>query len=356
VRNEKWETRSVEEAGSCAGPLNSLPHRVFLGQYPTRIRPLPHLGARLAGPSLYVKQDDETGSILSGNKVRKLEFLLAEAQEKGSDLVVTCGAVASNHCRATAAAARRLGIDSLLFLRGEDPGARDGNLLLDAMLGAELRFITPEAYARRGDIMAAAADDARARGRRPYVIPEGGSNARGALGYVACVDEIAAQSDPDEPFPWDHLVAAVGSGGTLAGLLMGVKRRGLPLTVWGVNVCDSAAYFTARVLEIAGEFAAQFPGLAVTFPPLTEADVRILEGYQEPGYGRATPETMELVRETARTEGLFLDPVYTGKAMHGLVTEARRGRFGSDGRVLFLHTGGIFSLFPFRAELLRPAG
>jgi D-cysteine desulfhydrase len=128
--------------------------RVLLGQYPTRIRPLPHLGARLGGPSLFVKHDDETGSVLSGNKVRKLEFLLADAQEQECDLVVTCGAVASNHCRATAAAARRLGMDSLLFLRGADPGARDGNLLLDAMLGAELRFITPEAYARRGLIMA----------------------------------------------------------------------------------------------------------------------------------------------------------------------------------------------------------
>jgi D-cysteine desulfhydrase len=336
--------------------LSSLPARVVLGRYPTCIRPLPHLGARLGGPSLFVKHDDETGSVLSGNKVRKLEFLLAEALEQGCDFVVTCGAVASNHCRAAAAAARRLGMDSLLFLRGEDPGARDGNLLLDVMLGAELRFITPEAYARRSVIMAEAADEARARGRRPYVIPEGGSNARGALGYVACIDEIAAQADPGEPFPWDHLVVAVGSGGTLAGMLMGVKRRGLPLTVWGVNVCDSTAYFTARVLEIAGEFAREFPALAATFAPLTADEVLILDGYKEPGYGKATPEVMELVREAARTEGLFLDPVYTGKAMHGLITEAHRGRFGPRGRVLFLHTGGIFSLFPFRDTLATPAG
>jgi D-cysteine desulfhydrase len=332
------------------------PSRILLGQYPTRIRPLPHFEARLGGPSLFVKHDDETGSVLSGNKVRKLEFLLAEAQEQRCDLVVTCGAVASNHCRATAAAARRLGIDSLLFLRGEDPGARDGNLLLDAMVGSELRFITPEAYARRGEIMAAAADEARAAGRRPYVIPEGGSNACGALGYVACADEIAAQADRGTPFPWDHLVVAVGSGGTLAGLLMGVRRLGLPLTVWGINVCDSAEYFTARVLEITAEFHARFPPLAETFPPIAAEDVRILDGYKEPGYGKATPEVMELVREAARTEGLFLDPVYTGKAMHGLITEAKRGRFGSQGRVLFLHTGGIFSLFPFREELRGTTG
>lgn len=333
---------------------NSLPSRVLLGQYPTRIRPLPHLGARLGGPSLFVKHDDETGSVLSGNKVRKLEFLLGDALERGCDLVVTCGAVASNHCRATAAAARRLGMDSLLFLRGEDPGTRDGNLFLDVMLGAELRFITPEAYASRGRIMAEAADEARARGRRPYVIPEGGSNARGALGYLACIDEIAAQADPGEPFPWNHLVTAVGSGGTLAGLLMGVKRRRLPLTVWGVNVCDSEAYFTARVLEIADEFAREFPALAATSAPLTAGEVLILDGYKGPGYGEATQEVMELVREAARSEGLFLDPVYTGKAMHGLATEARRGRFGPRGRVLFLHTGGIFSLFPFRDELVSP--
>jgi D-cysteine desulfhydrase len=332
--------------------LRSLPSRVLLGQYPTRVRPLPHLGDRLGGPALFVKHDDETGSVLSGNKVRKLEFLLAEAQEQRCDLVVTCGAVASNHCRATAAAARRLGMDSLLFLRGEDPGTRDGNLLLDAMLGSRLRFITPEAYARRSEIMATAADEARVAGRRPYVIPEGGSNARGALGYLACIDEIIAQADPGEPFPWDHVVAAVGSGGTLAGMLLGVKRRGLPLTVWGVNVCDSAAHFVARVLEIAAEFSVQFPRLAATFSPIAAKDVRILDGYTEPGYGKATPEVMELVRSAARTEGLFLDPVYTGKAMLGLITEAQRGRFGSVGRVLFLHTGGIFSLFPFREELL----
>ncbi len=334
--------------------MSPLPPRVPLGQFPTRIRPLPYLAARLGGPSLFVKQDDETGSVLSGNKVRKLEFLLAEAQAQGCDLVVTCGAVASNHCRATAAAARRLGIDTRLYLRGEDPGGRDGNLLLDAMLGAELRFITPEEYARRGEIMTVAAEEARALGRRPYVIPEGGSNACGALGYVACIDEIAAQADPGAPFPWDHLVTAVGSGGTLAGLLLGVRRRGLPLTVWGVNVCDSAAYFTARVQEIAAEFEERYPALASAGARIGDEDVRILEGYHQPGYGRCTPEVMELIRAAARREGLFLDPVYTGKAMRGLIAEAQNGRFGRASRVLFLHTGGIFSLFPFREELAAP--
>lgn len=358
MRSEDWGqglTGDQEVRASLQAP-DSLPSRVPLGQYPTRIRPLPRLGARLGGPSLFVKHDDETGSVLSGNKVRKLEFLLAEAQGQGCDVVITCGAVASNHCRATAVAARRLGMDSLLLLRGEDPGTRDGNLLLDAMVGSQLRFITPETYARRGEVMAAAADEARAAGHRPYVIPEGGSDACGALGYLACIDEIAAQADAGRPFPWDHLVTAVGSGGTLAGLLMGVKRRGLPLIVWGVNVCDSAEYFTARVLEIAAEFAGRFPRLAAGFPPIAAEDVRILDGYKEPGYGRATPEVMELVRSAARTEGLFLDPVYTGKAMHGLITESQRGRFGSGGRVLFLHTGGIFSLFPFREELLGTVG
>jgi D-cysteine desulfhydrase len=303
-----------------------------------------------------VKQDDETGSVLSGNKVRKLDYLFGEARDQGADLVITCGAVASNHCRATAAAARRLGLDSILYLRGADPGTRDGNLMVDAMVGAELRFITPAEYARRGEIMAAAAAEARAAGRRPYVIPEGGSNACGALGYLACIEEIIAQSDPGAPFPFDHLVVAVGSGGTLAGLIMGVKRRGIPLVTWGVNVCDSAAYFTGRVLEIAAEFRERYPEIAASFAPVTADDVRILEGYKEPGYGQAAPEVMALIREAARTEGLFLDPVYTGKAMHGLITEARRGRFGERGRVLFLHTGGIFSLFPFREQLVGLEG
>ena len=321
------------------------PARLSLANLPTRVQPLDRV--LTGGPPLFVKRDDETGSDLTGNKVRKLEYLLAEAEEEGADVIVTCGGVQSNHCRATAIAARRLGIDSLLFLRGEEPPECDGNLLLDAMVGAELRFITPEAYARRRAVMSEAADQLRAAGRRPYVIPEGGSNALGSFGYVSLFEELRAQAGP---WPWRHLVCAVGSGGTLAGLLIGRALTGVDLEIWGVNVCDSAAYFQARVLEIEREFRDRF--LAPNVGPLFDTEaIRILEGYKGPAYAVPFAEELETIRLVARREGLLLDPVYTGKAFHGLLQEAKRGRFGSDG-VLFLHTGGAFSLFPYRHELL----
>jgi D-cysteine desulfhydrase len=358
-----------------------IPRRISLGSFPTRIQFLrrwteavadqssstaTHL--RSSGPRLYVKRDDETGADLSGNKVRKLEFLLADALARRADLIVTCGGVQSNHCRATAIAARRLGMDSLLFLRGTDPGERDGNLLLAALVGAELRFITPEEYARRGELMAVAAAEAGAHGRRPYVIPEGGSNALGSFGYLTLIDELIAQGSPEEgaeeatrepgSFPWDHIVCATGSGGTLAGLLLGVKLHGLPCKVWGVNVCDNARYFEERALAIAEEFRGAYlsgatePDGVPSAPLLERSEVRILEGYKGPGYALPYPAMLDLVREVARRDGLFLDPVYTGKAFYGLLQEARRGRFPPGDRVLFLHTGGIFSLFPYRGVLV----
>lgn len=350
------------------------PPRVALANLPTRIQPLERLSAELGGIRLFAKRDDETGTDLSGNKVRKLEFLLAEARREDADLILTCGGIQSNHCRATALAARRLGMDSLLFLRGEEPAFRDGNLFLDSLIGAEIRFITPEVYADRRRVLAREADRQRAAGRRPYVIPEGGSNALGSLGYVAMLTELWQQGLPIEdgaagppdpaavdakdevsPFPWQDIVCAVGSGGTLAGLICGARLLGLDTRIWGVNVCDDAAYFQDRVLEIAAELETRWraemapgePG-----PPLTREEIRILEGYRGPAYAKTFPEEVALLREVARKDGLLLDPVYTGKAFYGLLAEARRGRFGASGNVLFLHTGGIFSLFAYRDELL----
>lgn len=335
------------------------PRRISLANLPTRIHPLSRLSAALGGPEIWVKRDDETGSDLTGNKVRKLEFLLAEAEDQQADLIITCGGVQSNHCRATAIAARRLGMDSLLFLRGEDPGTRDGNLLLDALVGADLRFITPEQYAARAVLMAAAAGELRAAGRRPYVIPEGGSNALGSYGYVILFEELASQSAGGRP-EWDHIVCATGSGGTLAGLALGAKLAGrgaegssIPARaqVHGVNVCDSALYFRARAVEIAEEFRKRFlPESAAS--PLAADEVSVIEGYKGPAYAVPYPEELALIREVGRTEGLLLDPVYTGKAFHGLVEEIKRGRFARGERVLFIHTGGAFSLFPYRRDLV----
>lgn len=307
-----------------------------LAQRPTPVHPLPRLGAAL-GIDLWVKRDDLTGSGLGGNKVRKLEYLLAHAVAAGADCVLTTGGIQSNHARATAVAARRLGLTPHLLLRGaRSPGAT-GNLLLDDLLGADIRWCTPAEYADRDTILAAWADALRAAGRRPYVIPEGGSNGLGALGYVAAAAELTAQ----DPRPFDGIVVAVGSGGTLAGLALG----GLAGPVRGVAVCDDAPTFTARVRAIAAD--ARTLGASVLPEPGPDT-WQVVEGWQGPGYAIATPEIRDTIRLVARTEGLLLDPVYTGKAMHALVSEARAGRW--RGRWLFWHTGGVFGLFGRGAE------
>jgi D-cysteine desulfhydrase len=321
------------------------PARVSLGAFPTRVERIERLALRASPTPVWVKRDDQTGSDLSGNKVRKLEFLLAEALEQRADVVLTCGGVQSNHCRATAVAARRLGLDSVLFLRGEEPETAEGNVLLDRLVGARLVFITPEDYARRNELMAGEADRLRTAGRRPYEIPEGGSNALGAWGYVTMLEELRGQGFGDRKC---HLFCATGSAGTLAGLHIGRKLLDLPLEIRGVAVCDNEAYFRARTLQIVEDFASRF-GLSVA---LAAEEIRVIEGYRGPGYAKTYPRMLELVREAARVEGLLFDPVYTGKAFLAMVDHLREGAVPPDEEAMFLHTGGIFSLFAYAAELV----
>lgn len=362
-----------------------LPPRLDLARLPTRIQPLPRLSDALP-VDLFVKRDDETGSDLSGNKIRKLDFLLAEAMRERADCVLTCGGVQSNHARATAAAARRLGLDAILFLRtcdGRPPENRDGNLLLDVLVGSEVRFVTPEAYADRDSLLREEANRLRDAGRRPYVVPEGGSNALGACGYLEAFDEISRQgvesleppgADPDAGvecgLAWDHIVCATGSGGTVAGLLLGARRANASVRIWGVPVVDNGAIFAERVRGIVREFEARFGQIDSSRRQLElEPTLQFLDGYEGPAYAVPFPEELDLIRQTAREDGLLLDPVYTGKAFYGLLEEARRGRFelartatSAEGsqrrkpRVLFLHTGGIFSLFAYRDDLLAAGG
>ncbi|MBW1877954.1 MAG: D-cysteine desulfhydrase family protein [Deltaproteobacteria bacterium] len=300
--------------------------RLELARLPTPIQYLERLSSWL-GAEVYVKRDDLTGLGLSGNKVRKLELLLAEAVDHGAEVVVTCGGIQSNHCRATAVAARQLGLQPVLLLRGERSGAPDGNLLLDDLLGAEVHTCDDATYRdHREEVMTELA-----RGRPAYVIPEGGSNGLGAMGYVLASEEAAAQVA--ERF--DRVVVAVGSGGTLAGLAMGSDLG----PVRGIAVCDDALTFTTRVRAIASE--AERLG-ARALPP-SGRRWRVVEGYQGPAYAVAEPPVWEVIRKVAHLEGLILDPVYTGKAVHALVEEVRAGRWG--GRILFWHTGGAFGLF-----------
>ena len=307
------------------------PARVELARLPTPIQPLDRLSDRWGGPRIFVKRDDLTGAALSGNKIRKLEFCLGEAMALGATKVLTCGGVQSNHCRATAVACARLGIACVLYLRTEGDGPEpDGNHLLDVLVGAEVRFVTPEEYRELGHT-----DEG-------YWIPEGASNEVGLWGYLEACRELRERR-------FDALVHAIGSGGTTAGLVAGAAEHGLETPLVGVAVCDDAAYFYEKIESILRAARVRWPKLR-TPPPVREA-VEILDGFQGRGYALSRPEEWALLREVAASEGLILDPVYTVKAMMGLRQAIRDGRFTKGQEVLFLHTGGQPALFAYEREL-----
>jgi D-cysteine desulfhydrase len=321
------------------------PHRLELARTPTPLEPLKRLSAE-HGVQLYVKRDDLTGAATSGNKIRKLEFLMAEALQQGCDTVITAGGVQSNHCRATAVVAARLGLRSCLLLRVPDPKSPPplaGNLLLDRLVGADVRFITAEEYRRRAQVFVNVANELQAAGHKCYIIPEGGSNPLGAWGYVRCAEELADQLPPGHV----TLVYAAGSGGTGAGLIMGCKLLDLPCRVVGVNVCEDRDYFVRAISEIVEQARSAY-GLKF---PFGRDEVEIIDGYVGRGYAQSRPEELAFIRDVARAEGLILDPVYTGKALYGLTQELRRRRDSLGQRVIFVHTGGIFGLFDRTAEL-----
>jgi D-cysteine desulfhydrase len=325
------------------------PPRVALAHCPTRGH---WLRQRWGGVPVWMKRDDQTGGELSGNKIRKLEYLLAEAVQQGATYALTCGGEQSNHARATALAAARVGLKSVLVLRTQDPAApppATGNILLDQLSGAQLRWISYPQWRDRDAILAEEADKLRARGERPYVIPEGGSNALGTWGYVRAAHELAHDLDLAElPRP-ATVIYACGSGGTGAGLVLGAKLAGFAargLAVAGVNVCDDRAYFVDKIGEICAAVEARWSvGAGVT-----AADIDIVDGHVGNGYAKSRPEELATLREVARREGVVLDPVYSGKAFHGMVSELARdpARFGKA--ICFVHTGGLFGLLGLGAE------
>jgi len=325
-----------------------LPPRLNLAQRPTPLQPLERLSARLGGPTIWVKRDDLTGSVLSGNKVRKLEFTLAQAQAERCDTIITCGGLQSNHCRATALLCAQLGFHCILVLRGETDAPFDGNLLLDWLAGAEIRHFPVARYQHHlPELLAQAVTDCRARGQRPFVIPTGASDGIGVWGYIAACEElrddfIGAGISPR------HIICASGSGGTQAGLTAGVTLHGIEATVWGVAVCDDAAYFQRKVRSDLEDWQKRYQ----TTLDLDSLNVRVLESYIGPGYAKASAEVFETIGEAARLEGLVLDPVYTGKAFHGLLKELQAGRFDDSNDIVFIHTGGVFGLFPQRDQFI----
>lgn len=321
--------------------LDSFP-RVPLAHLPTPLERAPRLGVAFALPHLWFKRDDCTGLAMGGNKARKLEFLLAEALAQGADTVLTTGGVQSNHARMTAAAACRLGMRAILCLADAAPPVAQGNLLLDRLFGAEVRFWPDLSLAEMNARMEAAAAELRNQGRRPYIIPVGGSTATGALGYVRAVEELARQA-ADQGLKIHAMVAATGSTGTLAGLLIGT-RQFLPETrVYGITVSPPAEAGKRRCARIIGEAGAL---LGLDWRP-APAEIPIFDDWLGEGYGVPTPEGMEAIHRAARTEGYLMDPVYTGKALAGVRGLAARGDLRPEETVVFWHTGGAPALFAF---------
>lgn len=322
----------------------NLPNRINLANLPTKIERLERLSKQLGGPSIFIKRDDQTGSEISGNKVRKLEFSVKEAIDKGCDTLITCGGIQSNHARATAAVAAKLGMKSVLVLRSNEKVGADGNHFLDLVLGADVRFITSEEYKNsRLEIMEQIKRDMEIKGYKPYVIPEGASNGIGGFGYLKAMEEIISQ-EKEMGLHFDMIVSAVGSGGTYAGMFLGNKILKNDAHIYGVNVCDNREYFKNRIEEILFE-SMNYMNTKINF---SKDEINIIDGYVGKGYALSRPEELEFIHNLAKLEGVILDPVYTGKAMYGLTQEIQKGNFNNYKNILFIHTGGLFGLFPQR--------
>ena len=321
--------------------------RVRLAHLPTPLEPLPRLSEAL-GVELWIKRDDCTGLAGGGNKTRKLEFLLGQAMVEGADTLVTQGAVQSNHVRQTAAAAAAHGLNCEIILE-ERTGSRaedyvwNGNVLMDRLFGATIRRV-PGGSDMVAELETTAAD-VRKRGGKPYVIPGGGSNAIGALGYVDCAREIVVQAD-ELDMPIDRIVTATGSAGTHAGLVAGMAVMGADIPVLGIGVRAPREKQEANVLKLARETAALLGHPDAVTDDMVVADC----DYVGEGYGLVDQAVIDALVLAARTDAIVLDPVYTGKAMKGLIALARAGRFENE-TVVFLHTGGAQGLFGYGSEI-----
>lgn len=308
--------------------------RLNFAHLPTPIEELPRLSDHLAGPRILIKRDDQTGLAFGGNKTRKLEFLVAEARDQGAQTLISGGALQSNHCRQTAAAAARFGLDCILVLSGEMPEHASANLILDQLFGAEIVTVADRAY--RDQILQETFDKAVVAGRKPYLVPYGGSSPTGALGYAFAVEEFMQQN-----IHADWFVFGTSSGGTHAGLVLGQRVFGYQGNVLGISIDESEEWLQTHVSKIASD-ASEKLGERIEFTP---ADVLANANYCEAGYGVLTDAEREAVHLFAKYEGLLLDPVYTGRAAAGMIDLIRKGFFKKDETVLFWHTGGQPALF-----------
>lgn len=326
--------------------MNILPvGKITLANLPTKIEKLAKTSKKY-GKNVFIKRDDQTGTEFSGNKIRKLEYAIAEAKRQGCTTLVTCGGIQSNHCRATAAAAITQGMDCVLVLAADEKTPADGNLLLDYLFGADVRFVSSKQYAERDTIMHTICDELAAAGKKGYIIPMGASNGIGTFGYYEALHEITAQ-EQELGIIFDTIVCTVGSGGTYAGLCLSNKENGCGKTIAGITISESADFFVNEITAISKEFYAYWGKTASLLP----SDIYIIDGYAGKGYAVSSGYELEFIRSFAAEEAVVLDPVYTGKAMYGLCRELEKGsRFAQAQNILFIHTGGLFGLFPKSGE------
>ena len=313
------------------------PQKEKFGIYPTPILPINNFFKDSSKYNFWIKRDDLTGLELSGNKVRKLDYIFADAKLKNSNHIITCGGIQSNHCRTTAFIAAKKNYDCTLFLKGQVPRIKTGNFLLNSILNTTIKNVTNEEYQFIDERMMQYAKDL---GDSAYIIPEGGSNEIGVWGYVECFYEILKQIK-QQNLEIDIIVVPTGSGGTHAGLLIGKYLSNSNIDIVSINVCDSSEFFVNKIKNISDKFSSVY-----NIPlNIAKKSIQIVDGFVGEGYGLVTKKETDIIKKFAQTEGIVIDPVYTAKALIGLV-ELVNDESISGKNILFIHTGGIFGLFP----------
>ena len=321
--------------------------KISFAGFPTPIQPMTHLSEVLGGPRLFVKRDDMTDLAFGGNKTRKLEFIFADAKNKGADVTISVGALQSNCACMVAAASRRLGMKPVLVLVGKEPDVYDGNLLLDKLLDSDLHFI--EAFDQHVDeYMNRLAEEYQANGHRPYVISAGASVPLTVPGYALAMEELVNQFNQlGETI--DYVVCACGTGGTQAGLIFGAKLLDTKAKILGASVFSSKADAQKTVSSLVNGAGKLF-GVDVS---IVSEDVAVFDDYIKEGYGILNQDVTQALNLVAKTEGIFIDPVYTGKAMVMLSDHIKKSYFKKDDNVVFFHTGGLPAIFLYRNELTK---
>lgn len=326
--------------------FDQFPEKINLANTPTPLVFLEKLSKKIGGPNIWLKRDDFTGSFLTGNKVRKLEYIVARALKEGASALITCGGIQSNHCRATALVCAQLGLEAHLVLRKENSLEIDGNYFLDNLAGANIHLYSPQEYfSNLENIFVEIKNTLKTQGKHSYSIPTGASDGVGIWGYVECVKELKADFELHGINP-EYIVCATGSGGTQSGLSLGSHLLGVEAQTIGYAVCDDANYFNKKARKDIEQCNALYD-LGVSVNTVT---IKTIDDYIGPGYAKGYPELYTFIKEICRLEGIVLDPVYTGKAFYGLVNDINSGRYQGVKDIVFIHTGGVYGLFPFRND------